>query len=374
MTEQTINILLVDDDELVLKALSRSLSRLYEHAVIVSLQHSEEFERCLHEQGEPDIIFCEVQLGAVSGLDVLSRAKVLCPCAIRCLLSGDLQEEYRFQVNDTIHFHLVKPFTLTHLQQVITNTLILKSLPLSKLTRVKLGQIAGLPCLTASISGLMEALQHGSPDINELVELLNHDPALVGKLLQIANSAFMGYQTHTADVKEAIVRIGLVALKALVTCYEMSQLFINRLKQAQIEALIDEALEKALMVKSLTRYLKQSSDKQQNAFACCLLSAVGVLTKECVLPRHASNSVSSYALAAYLLALWGFDESLVRAQLVNDLPPEPYVSLTLLHAISEQVTQKKAFDLTPELYSRLQVCAQYDAVKAWYQEREHKVE
>ncbi|CAH9061588.1 hypothetical protein PSECIP111951_02520 [Pseudoalteromonas holothuriae] len=367
MSVQTIYILLVDDDELLLKALSRSLNRLYEHIIIVCLQHPEDLENCISEQGEPDIILCEEQLISQSGHDVLSRAKALCPCAIRCLFSANAQKEYQWLVDNTIHFHLIKPFTHAHLKQVIENTLLLKALPLDKITRVKLGQIPGLPCLTASVSELLEALEEHTPNMNKLVEMLNHDPMLVSKLLQIANSAFMGYQSITSDVKDAVVRIGFVALKALITCYETSHLFINKLQQSKIESVIESALQKALMAKSLSHYLKQDSKLQQNLFACCLLSAVGVLTKECVLESSKNiNSVSCYALSAYLLTLWGFESELVRAQLVNDVPEQSELSLTLLHAIVEQLTLNKTFDLTPDLQAHLLAFGQLEVILVWY--------
>ncbi|MBD1582606.1 HDOD domain-containing protein [Pseudoalteromonas sp. S16_S37] len=367
MGEQVLNILLVDDDELLLRALSRSLSRFYENTVIVCLENPEDFETCVSEQGEPDILFCEEHLHGAFGHDVLIAARMICPRAIRCLFSDSLQQECKWQIDNTIHFHLAKPFTRTHLSKVVDSALTLKSLPLNETIRVKLGQLSGLPCLNSNVSELLELLNEGSANVGELAQMVNHDPILVSKLLQIANSAFMGFQSSTQDVKEAITRIGLTAFTAVVTCYEISNMFINQVKQSQIEAIMDAAFTKAVMGQSLSRCLGQDLHQQQNVFACCLLSAIGVLTKESVLGNERSCSkVSCYDIGAYLLALWGYEQELVRAQLVEQIPVEPVISIVVIHALVEQLTLKKAFDISPELTSILYACDEYNNVKQWY--------
>ncbi|NOU52298.1 HDOD domain-containing protein [Pseudoalteromonas sp. JBTF-M23] len=367
MGEQVLNILLVDDDELLLKALSRSLSRLYENTVIVCLETPEDFESCIVDQGEPDILLCEEHLHGSFGHDVLIAARMLCPRAIRCLFSDNLQQECKWQIDNTIHFHLAKPYTPAHLSKVVDSALTLKSLPINDAIRVKLGQLSGLPCLNSNVSELLELLNEGSANVNELAELVNHDPILVSKLLQIANSAFMGFQSTTQDVKEAITRIGLTAFTAVVTCYEISNVFINQLRQSEIELIMDTAFSKAVMGQSLSRCLGQDLQEQQKVFACCLLSAIGVLTKESVLnDERLCTKVSCYDIGAYLLALWGYDQELVRAQLVEQIPIEPVISVVVMHALVEQLTLNKAFNISAQLTSILYTCGEFNNVKQWY--------
>ncbi|BBN83659.1 response regulator [Pseudoalteromonas sp. A25] len=367
MEELVLNILLVDDDELVLRALSRSLSQFYDNTVIISVQHPEDFETCVLEQGEPDIIFCEELLHGACGHELLNSARMICPRAVRCLFSDNLQQECKWQIDNTIHFHLAKPFTRSHLLQVIDSALTIKSLPLNEAARVKLGQLSGLPCLNSNVSELLEKLNNGAANATELAKLVNHDPLLVGKLLQIANSAFMGYQSTTQDVKEAINRIGLIAFTAIVTCYEISNMFINQTKQSEIEAIMDAAFTKALMGQSLSGCLGLDLLVQQKVFACCLLSAIGVLTKVCVFnDERLAASVSCYDIAAYLLALWGYEQDIVRAQLVHQLPIEPSMSIVVIHALVEQLTLNNAFDMSTHLVSIVSACDELQKVEQWY--------
>ena len=231
MLDSKINILLIDDDELLLRALSRTLNRLYRQADIVCLQFPGEFTNCIDANGAPDIIFCDSVMPVLSGVEVLKKAKELCPAAIRCLLTGDLNESYQWQVNNTIHFHLVKPFTQVHLKQVVESAILLKSLPISQATRVVLGQLAELPYLSTVAHSVLGELQNDEPDINALTKQVSHDPIMSGKVLQVANSAFMGFSSHTTDFKQAIIRIGLDGLKAIVVCCELSQRFVNNTKK-----------------------------------------------------------------------------------------------------------------------------------------------
>lgn len=367
MLDSKINILLIDDDELLLRALSRTLNRLYRQAEIVCLQFPGEFTNCIDANGAPDIIFCDSVMPVLSGVEVLKKAKELCPAAIRCLLTGDLNESYQWQVNNTIHFHLVKPFTQVHLKQVVESAILLKSLPISQATRVVLGQLAELPYLSTVAHSVLGELQNDEPDINALTKQVSHDPIMSGKVLQVANSAFMGFSSHTTDFKQAIIRIGLDGLKAIVVCCELSQRFVNNTKKDALNELVNRAFLKANMGQSLSKMLGLSNQDQSLSFAVGLLSGVGVLTHFCII-QHTKDKgrVSKYALTAYLLALWGFEEQVVRAQLIDDLPIDKTVSLTLIHKVVDRVSEQNTFDLGIQEYNLLDELMMLQATQDWF--------
>ncbi|RJE73600.1 response regulator [Pseudoalteromonas citrea] len=367
MPELKLNILLIDDDELLLRALSRTLSRMYRQAHVTCLQYPEEFMNCVENNGMPDVIFCDSMMPIVSGIEVLKRAKEVCPGAIRCLLTGDLKDSYQWQMDNTIHFHLVKPFTQTHLTQVIECTLLLEELPISKSTRAILGQLSELPYLSSVAQNLLQELGNEQPDMMVLADMVSHDPIMMGKILQVANSAFMGFEQHTNDFKQAIIRIGLEGLEAIAVCCTLSQQLLNHAKQDEIDKIIKGAFGRATMAHCLAKRLGKDTQSQRISFAAGLLSSVGELTYSCLIQLEKDKDrVSKNALTAYLLALWGFEREVVRAQLVDELPLYGEASPTLIHKIVEHVYNNGGFDLKPADYELLDKLNLLQVTQDWF--------
>ncbi|MBE0370728.1 HDOD domain-containing protein [Pseudoalteromonas aurantia] len=367
MADNSLNILLIDDDELLLRALSRTLRRLYKEATVSCLQFPEEFINCIESNGTPDVIFCDSMMPILCGAQVLERAKEVCPAAIRCLLSGDLNDNYKWQINNTIHFHLVKPFTQTHLTEVLDSAVILQGLPITSSTRAILGQLSDLPYLSTVAHSMLKELQNNEPNFEVLAKQISHDPIMSGKVLQVANSAFIGFNNHTTDFRQAIIRIGLNGLKAIVVCCELSQQLLNSTGQEALNQLVNKAFQKANMAQLLAKMLHQDTQTQLLSFAVALLSGVGELTYFCVVQDSKDKSrVSKYTLTAYLLALWGFEEAIVRAQLIDELPAEQEISLTLIHRVVDQVYSKQAFDLNKAEYDLLDELGLLQIAQNWF--------
>ncbi|KAF7764184.1 hypothetical protein PCIT_b0110 [Pseudoalteromonas citrea] len=367
MPEFKLNILLIDDDELLLRALSRTLSRMYRQANVVCLQYPEEFINCIENNGMPDVIFCDSMMPVVSGTDLLNRAKEVCPAAIRCLLTGDLKDNYQWQINNTIHFHLVKPFIPAHLIEVIESTQLLADLPISMSMKSVLGQLNELPYLSTVTQNLLREMDKGQPDMKVLIEQIGHDPLIMGKILQIANSAYMGFAHHTNDFKQALIRLGQERLKAIVVCCALTQQLLNQVKQDELNKIIKEAFSRATMAQSLAQIWGKDTQAQRMSFASGLLSGVGELTYSCYVQSGKDNTrVSKSALTAYLLALWGFEHDIVRAQLIDELPLGDGTSPTLIHKVVAHVYHNDEFDLEPVDYELLEGLNLLQATQDWF--------
>jgi HD-like signal output (HDOD) protein len=367
MPEFKLNILLIDDDELLLRALSRTLNRMFRQARIICLQQPEDFSTCIENHGIPDVIFCDSLMPILSGTELLQRAKEVCPSAIRCLLTGDLKDRFQWQMNNTIHFHLVKPFTQMHLAEVVECTLLLGELPISKSMRATLGRLNELPYLSRVAQNLLKELECEQPDMKILAEQISHDPIIMGRILQVANSAFMGFEQHTHDFKQAIMRIGLEGLKAIVVCCSLSKQFLNHTKQSELHKIIDGAFSRATMAQSLAKMLGKDTESQRISFTAGLLSVVGELTYCCCIQfGKDKDRVSKNALTAYLLALWGFEQEVVRAQLVEALPLDGKINSTLIHKIVEHVYNNGGFDLKQDDYELLDKLNLLQATQDWF--------
>lgn len=79
-------------------------------------------------------------------------------------------------------------------------------------------KIDTLPASPALLPKLTRALDDiNNTDIHEVVDIIIFDSALTAKLLQIANSAYFGSQTHITTVGDAISQIGYEAVFLLAS-------------------------------------------------------------------------------------------------------------------------------------------------------------
>ncbi|ASM49248.1 hypothetical protein PESP_a1088 [Pseudoalteromonas espejiana DSM 9414] len=367
MQKENLNVLLVDDDALMLRALSKTLKRLCNNAEITCVETVEQLESYLNKTNTFDIVFCDSAQSAISGLKVLPQIRLLHPTALRCLFTSDLAHNYELQINNTIHFHLVKPFTQSHLTQAVNSAELLRSLPINLNNRKKLGQLNGLPFLSAVTQNLLSELNKTDPSINILEQNIVNDPLLSSKLLQVANSAYMGFDTQTTNIKDAIIRIGLISLRAIVVFSELSAQIPSSANQKTLTKVIKKSDKKAHMAKSLAQFLGLSRQEQLLAYATGLLSVIGELASLANEKNSDVKSVPEYTLSAYLLALWGFEETIVRAQMLNEPIDHNTISLSFIHSVVEHAYCFNSFDFEHTEHALLDGSISLEEIQLWWQ-------
>jgi len=112
-----------------------------------------------------------------------------------------------------------------------------QGLPPDVLRRIATGVVAlqSVPRTYARISDLLEQPESSTRDAALVVE---QDPALAAKVLQLANSAFFGRTQPVASVDRAVARIGLRALATLALSAGAFETFATRASgQLSIDAL-----------------------------------------------------------------------------------------------------------------------------------------
>lgn len=82
-----------------------------------------------------------------------------------------------------------------------------------------------LPPSPSLLPKLLPALTDVNANFDEVVELIELDPALTAKLLQICNSAFFGSTTPVTEVREAVNQAGYQAVYLLVAMLDGGECF-----------------------------------------------------------------------------------------------------------------------------------------------------
>jgi HD-like signal output (HDOD) protein len=101
---------------------------------------------------------------------------------------------------------------------------------------------------------LSDMLRQGDQPVSRYVTLLNEAPALSVEVLKAANSAFYGAARHTSSLNEAIMRIGLTRLQAILLMGHLkARILKSGAMQRKAELLMDLALPLGFLTGRLAR-------------------------------------------------------------------------------------------------------------------------
>lgn len=333
---------IVDDDEFILRALQRTLKRLVPHWQIHYSADPTALIAQLPALSHVHLVISDRMMPTVQGEAVLGAVKQFQPSAIRVLLTADTSAEVVVQDCSLIHHFLAKPFADADFVRVFQCAERLISLAITPATRNKLGSMSELPILPAHFYQLQQLCQDPTAELNQLGLVVGRDPVLVGRILQLANSPFMGYSRTTNAIDEALLRLGFDLVLGLAANLYSHQLLAGRVTEQIHQQILTQAWQQASIAKVLARQSELSSKLQDQIFMAGLLSALGQLVLVAQPNTFESNDKNSpefwsnaNLVTAYLLTLWGFEPALSHAvltqQQLRDLPDDSSIIAACLH-------------------------------------------
>jgi HD-like signal output (HDOD) protein len=87
-------------------------------------------------------------------------------------------------------------------------------------------EIKHLPPLSITATRLLEAIGDPDVEVEDLAEIINHDPGLMGRIVGLANAAYFGQRNPITTVQEAIIRVlGINMVKSLALSISVSGAF-----------------------------------------------------------------------------------------------------------------------------------------------------
>ena len=356
-------LLFVDDEPKVLNGLRRMLHPM-----------RTEWEMVLVESGQAaldilakspfDIIVSDMHMPGMNGGQLLDKVRKQYPQMVRLALSGQSSKEVLFQSANPFHQYLSKPCDIETLKNTITRASSLQEL----LTNTKLvgliSQLESLPCLPSSYQDLMEELESEDASVKKIGEIISRDVGMSVKILQLANSAYFGIRQHVSSVSQATILLGLDTIKTLV----LSAKIFSRFDQIDLDGFSLRALwDHSMVVGDWAKRIAVTENVPQEivdtARMAGMLHDIGKLVfaskipgeYEQVLCLSAKEEVPSFEaerevigathaeVGAYLLGLWGFNDSIVEALALHHNPAESLQEdlsvLTVVH-IANGLTHK----------------------------------
>jgi HD-like signal output (HDOD) protein/ActR/RegA family two-component response regulator len=320
----TMTIVLFDDERFILKALQRTINRIYPVADVITVTELNEFWAVLKENKTIDLVISDYLMPHINGLDVLERCLTENPYPVRALLTGDSSLTSKMRQSNVVHMYLAKPFNKDNLILLFDNVADLKALPFSDTMRRKLGSMPSFPVYPLLLKELNNLINSGDYDLANVAEVVAKEPIIVAKLLQLANSAYLGFTRETSSIEEAVSRLGTTILLSISASLLIAQNSQSCLSASEHEQHLSQATHYASCVKKFAQHIKMSQKEQALLFSVALLSFVGKLIKlegeeksdlsaEEPLPEHC---ISYLHISAYVMKLWGYS-SQVCSLIIN---------------------------------------------------------
>lgn len=280
------------------------------------------------EQNAVDVVVSDMRMPDMDGAELLARVAARRPGTARIILSGQMDEGAAVRAASVAHRFLSKPSDAKVVESVVTQALELHGWLTSKNLRNRIGSVESLPSLPRVYVELNEAL--GDPDVSmgAVARIIESDPGMAAKVLQLVNSSFFGLPRKMVGISQAASYLGIGTMKNLTLANSLfHELGASDVRSAERER------ERSLLRARIARRLFREAAKGESAATAALLLHVGVLALQSKLPAEYAEicvdaakrglplqdaerehlAVTHAEVGGYLLGLWGLPHEIVEA-------------------------------------------------------------
>lgn len=327
-------VLFVDDEPQLLDGLKAGL---YTRRKDWDMQFAEGGAKAIElmEESHFDVLVTDLRMPGVDGTTLVARARTDSPDTIRIVLSGYANDEQSQRLVSLAHRYLSKPCEPRKLEECIERCLATQSLIRSRELRTQLGSIGTLPPMPSTFAALQRALADPSVDSSKVAAIIQKDPAVSAKVLQVCNSAFFRLPRRVSSIPQAVSYLGLSTVRSMVLSAEL----FKPGKSLPPSLDLGQLQKHAVSVAGIARFLAADTPWEEDAFLAGLLHDVGFLLlgrqfgdhMQCALQAAAGGmplaaaeqsfiGVDHGTAGAYLLGLWGLPYEVVETVAHHETP------------------------------------------------------
>ena len=332
-------ILFVDDESNILQGLKRML-RNQRHEWEMSFADSGEKALEMLEQEPFDAIVSDMKMPGMDGARLLDEIKNRYPKMVRFILSGYSDQELIMRSVGPSHQYMAKPCEPELLKTSLEAALSLRELLTSDNLQTIVSGMESLPSLPNIYCEVIEALQSPDASIKVIGELVEQDPGMSIKILQLVNSAYFGISRHISSSAEAVNFLGMNIIKSLILSEGIfTQFDSDALELLSLDTTRNYCMQVAHAARAIATAEGVDEKMTDQAFLAGLLHDMGSMVLASNLPEdfrqarslarrendllHAEKQVfgTTHAeVGAYLLGLWGIDDDVVAAVAYHHRP------------------------------------------------------
>jgi diguanylate cyclase (GGDEF)-like protein len=144
--------------------------------------------------------------------------------------------------------------------------------------------VGKLPTLPGVAMRILQAMHREIPNLREISEIIASDAPLSARVLQVVNSPFYGLSNRITSVHQAMVYLGLNAVKNLALSFSLINTFSNKKTAFDHVQFWKDSLIGAVAAKLITE--KVNPPHGENAFFLGLLQDIGMLIMAQSIPNE----------------------------------------------------------------------------------------
>jgi HD-like signal output (HDOD) protein len=341
-------IIFVDDDPNVLAGLRDRLRRdrqRWDMAFVTS------GDSALIEfaAGAFDIIVSDMRMPGMDGAALLERIKNEYPETTRIVLSGQAEREAIIRALPFTHQFLSKPCDGDVVRAVLERICGLRALLLNETVKKIVGRVDRLPSIPAIFWELMEMVSRSDVGTAQIAAIVERDPAMTAKILQLVNSAYFGLAQHITSIQQALVYLGVDLVKGLT----LTARVFESVNGAPARGAPLASLQKhSLLTAQLAQRFASGARLRDEAYTAAMVHDIGEVVlavgypdrmrearrpENPQTPQHVAErevfGATHADVGAYLLGIWGLPLTIVEAVAFHHEPGQAVASDAELLAI-----------------------------------------
>jgi HD-like signal output (HDOD) protein len=283
-----------------------------------------------------EIVISDLRMPEMNGIEFLNHVSHRSPEAARFILTG--HEDHAVVISalgkNLAQHYVLKPWEDAGLRKILQDTLRTQSETKSRLMLELLDAFERLPNLASHNRKLQELLSKTKYSLNDIVIEIQKSPALVARLLRVANSIYYATRRPVMTVRDAVQFIGTDYIASLIVAMESFHAVMSTSDGAPehlIEGLWNRSLQRAIIARQLASAGPWVADAQL-AYVVALLQDLGLVARLCsdpvrfarVMELEQAGEISLYdaecavfgpphdTLGASLLESWNLPKEIVR--------------------------------------------------------------
>jgi HD-like signal output (HDOD) protein/CheY-like chemotaxis protein len=346
-------LLFVDDEALVLNGLRRALHGMRQEWDMHFVDSGAAALQALDQEAY-DAIITDMRMPVMDGAQLLEQVKQRHPNVIRIVLSGQSSREAVFRSIAGAHQFLSKPCDPQELVARLGEAFAMRDLLSNQTVKTVISRMPSIPSLPTLYHELTAVLRLQDPSLAQIERIISKDVGMAAKILQLANSVFIGARGRVSSLLQAVSLIGTESVRTLVlSVHVFSQCEGDSEVAADLPALWDHSVAVASLAQRIAISERCTKAVTEECFTAALLHDIGkvvFLAEMSGKYREILGADPGAILAmelerlgcthpqvgAYLMSIWGLPVPLVHAVAFHHCPSgtaeTKFSSLTAVHA------------------------------------------
>ena len=335
-----MRILLVDGDGDFLLRIKQAFGKSHRAWEVILARTGAEALQVLGRD-QVDIVMSDLKLPDMEGAELIHRVWELQPGAVRIALADPTMAGWTEQAEGDLHRFFIKPLEPDFLIGAVESLDIEDDVTSVRAVRAFVGGLGRIPSLPSLYSDLVALLQREDVGMGEVARLIRRDLGVASQVLKLANSVHCASARPVSEIGQALIMLGVDALRSLVLFRGFISGFESSRPQGlDLEQLWLHSFSVATGVRKLM-VLEGETRLADLAFSVGLLHDIGLVVlatdpsrryrsileqaQSSRIPltvlEHDTYGVDHAQIGAHLLNLWGLPPAFCRPVREHHAPP-----------------------------------------------------